>query len=93
MVRGIGNALADLSGEVFHRPLALGQHVDDLGSPSARHRLGHIGKGIEKRFFRFTTSHAHIVARMRGLVKNSKEYLTSLESWGNYSNNHLRNGE
>src|SRR5262245_13391849 len=34
VLRGVGDALPDLAGELFYRPLALSEHVDDLGAAS-----------------------------------------------------------
>ncbi len=51
VVRRVGHALADLLRQLVHRSLALGEHVNDLGSTAARQRLGYLGEGVEQRFF------------------------------------------
>jgi hypothetical protein len=51
VVRGVGDALADLAGDVLDRALALGEDVDDLGPVSIAHRLGDGGECGEERIF------------------------------------------
>ena len=48
MVGGVGHALADLSGDLLDRLLALGEQVDDLGPPTVAQRPGHRREGVEK---------------------------------------------
>ena len=49
MVRGVRDALADLVREFLDRPLALGEHVDDLGAVSVAERLRHRSQRVEER--------------------------------------------
>ncbi len=54
MERRVGDALVDLVGQILDVTFALGQHVDDLGSPAVRKRLRHLGEAVEQRIFRVT---------------------------------------
>jgi hypothetical protein len=49
--RRVRQALADLRGEVVNVSFALGQHVDDLGPPAVRQRLGDLGEPVEQASF------------------------------------------
>ncbi len=60
MVRGVGHALSDLVGELLDRPFALGEDIDDLGSPSTRHRLGHLGERVEECVLRGPVTHLEL---------------------------------
>ena len=39
VLAGVGDALADLAGEVLDAPLTLRQHVDELGAPAVAERI------------------------------------------------------
>ena len=63
VVGGVGDALVDLAGDLLHRALALGEDIDDLGSPTAGQRLGHLGEALEQRVLGgAVTHHGHLTA-------------------------------
>jgi len=66
VVRGVRKRLADLARDLIHRPLALGEHVHDLGAPSVAERLGDGGERVEERVLGLTITHP---------LKVSLEYL------------------
>ena len=53
VVRGVGDALVDLAGDLLDRSLALGEEVDDLGPASAAEGLGHRGERVVELVLRF----------------------------------------
>jgi hypothetical protein len=48
MVGGVGEALLDLVGQLVHGPLALREHVDDLGATPVPERLCDRGERVEE---------------------------------------------
>ena len=60
VMRGVGHALADLVGDLLDGTFALGEDVDDLGSPATGQRLGHLGERVEQRILRCPISHADL---------------------------------
>ena len=58
VVRGVGDALADLVGDLVHRPLALGEHIDDLCSAPAGQRFGDLGEPLVQRVLGDPVTHA-----------------------------------
>ena len=49
MMRGVGDALVELHGDLLYRALPLGEQIDDLGPPSRPERLGDLGEAFEQR--------------------------------------------
>ena len=62
VVRGVGDGLADLLGDVVDRPLTLGEHIDDLGAAPAGQGLGHLGERLVQRVLGDPVTHAVHVA-------------------------------
>ena len=61
MMRGVRHALADLAGDLLHRPLALGQQVGDLSPPAARQRPGNLREPLIQGILRRAVSHASMI--------------------------------
>ena len=59
MERGVGDALADLGGELLDVTFALGEHVDQLGSAPVAERLGDLGERVEQRILRLLGHPSH----------------------------------
>jgi hypothetical protein len=57
MMRGVRKRLPDLGRDLVDRPLALGQHVDDLGPAAISERLGHRSERVEQRVFSVSLAH------------------------------------
>src|SRR5438132_4790840 len=57
-MRRVGHGLADLLGDLVHRPLALRQHIRDLGPAAAGQRLGHLGEACVERVLGRSITHA-----------------------------------
>jgi hypothetical protein len=57
MVGGVGEALPDLLGEFLHRPLPLGEDVDELGTPTAGQRASRLGERVEERLLGCAAPH------------------------------------
>ena len=77
VVGGVGDALVDLAGDLLDRALALGEDIDDLGSPAAGQRLGHLGEAFEQRVLRGPVTHDTHPDAPAGLsCQSSNEYLT-----------------
>ena len=57
MMRRVGNALIDLTGDCINRALTLRQQIDDLGPTPAGQRLGDFGKPVEESGFSFSITH------------------------------------
>ena len=55
--RGVGDALADLGGELVDVAFALGEHVDQLGAATVAERLGDLGERVEQRILRLSITH------------------------------------
>ena len=55
--RRVRHALADLGGELVDVPLALREHVDQLGAAPVGERLGDLGKGVEQRILGNAVTH------------------------------------
>ena len=58
VVRGVGDGLADLVGDVVDRPLTLGEHIDDLGPAPAGQGLGDLGEPLVQRVLGDPVTHA-----------------------------------
>ena len=58
VMRGVGDTLVDLGGDLLNGTFALGEDVDDLRSPATAQRLGHLGERIEQGILRCPISHA-----------------------------------
>ena len=57
MERGVGDALADLGGELVDVAFALGEHVDQLGAATVAERLGDLGERVVQRILRLPITH------------------------------------
>src|SRR2546427_3470321 len=57
VMRGVGNALSDLGGDLLDRALALGKEVDDLGPVPVAERLGDRSQRPEERILRRPVAH------------------------------------
>ena len=60
VMRRIGKRLANLLGDLVHRPLALRQHVHDLRPPSAPKRMPDRGKRVKQGVLRMAITHRRI---------------------------------
>jgi hypothetical protein len=56
---GVRHALVDLSGDLLHWALTLGQQIGYLHPPPARQRLRDFGEGVEQRVLSSPVSHGH----------------------------------
>ena len=61
VMRGVGDALADLGGDLLNRPLTLGEQISDLGPASAGEGLRDLGEGIEQRILGSPVTHALMI--------------------------------
>lgn len=77
MMGGVGDRLADRLGYLFHRPLTLGQHLDDLDTPTRRQRLGDAGEPFEERILGFSS------------FSDGGQNHTSVQQPNTYSNDYL----
>lgn len=65
MVGRVGDRLIDLGSDLLDRPLSLREHVDDLGAPPARQRLGPLGEPLVQRVLGGAVTHGRIVCSRR----------------------------
>ena len=57
VMRSVGNALVDLTGDVVDGAFALREHVDDLCPSATRECLGDFGERVEECILGFTIAH------------------------------------
>ena len=80
-MRGVGDALADLGGDLLHRPLALGQQVHDLGPAAAGQRPGDLGEAPVQGVFGGTVSHAVMIRPALEVCQIFKRSLDKAVGW------------
>jgi hypothetical protein len=76
VMRRVGDALLELTGEVVDGAFALREHVHDFGPPPAGQTLGHVREGGEQRILGVPVAHKPSMCPRCGIVKYSNDHLT-----------------
>src|SRR5438874_46573 len=77
-MRGVGEALVDLTGHVVHRPLTLREHIHDLGAPAIPEGMAHRRERVKQRVLRRTIAHMVKLSFDNRYVKGRATFISTL---------------
>ena len=76
--RRVGDALADLGGELVDMAFALGEHVDQLGAATVAERLGDLGERVVQRILRLPITHPNLLKELLDNLAQPRSHIQGI---------------